>query len=197
MQINQINVHLYNANNGDNDAIKIKNEIDSEFDDTSNFYENSAIGNSYYSTEDDYGGDNDDDDANTTSSFGRRRRNNSSLFSLLHNSTSGRTTLPRKRDRNKKALKCPLCDKQVYKQVYLDAHIRGIHEGQEKPFLCEQCSKAFTRYNQLHVHVQSSHLKNAKFVCEFDGCDAMFKLMTTLETHRKVVHTSKLLLSIY
>ncbi|XP_067635816.1 zinc finger protein 585A-like [Eurosta solidaginis] len=96
----------------------------------------------------------------------------------------------RKRDRNKRVLKCPLCDKQAYKQVYLDAHIRAIHEGHEKPFLCVECQKSYTRYDQLYTHIQSKHCVEQKFICGLVGCDASFESIKTLETHRHVVHTA-------
>ncbi|XP_037931960.1 zinc finger protein 62-like [Teleopsis dalmanni] len=158
---------------------KIKSEIDSEYEEDITFYENNALGTSYDSI-----GDDADDEEHAL----RNGDANSSSILLNASSSPNKYNTSRKRDRNKKSLKCPRCDKQVYKQVYLDAHIRGVHEGHEKPFLCSECQKAFTRYNQLHIHIQSNHILQQKFICGFDGCEATFKMITTLETHKKVVH---------
>ncbi|XP_036318413.1 zinc finger protein 84-like isoform X1 [Rhagoletis pomonella] len=114
----------------------IKTEIDLEYEKKENslFNDNNALDKTYNSISDDA------DDEDRTYSSSRKIR-----------------------DRNKKSLKCPRCDKYVYKQVYLDAHIRGVHEGHEKPFLCLECQKAYTRYDQLHTHIQSHHMYDAVF----------------------------------
>lgn len=36
-------------------------------------------------------------------------------------------------------LACDQCGKQVYKLPYLEAHIRSVHQGYSKPFLCRSC----------------------------------------------------------
>ncbi|XP_054730203.1 gastrula zinc finger protein XlCGF57.1-like [Anastrepha obliqua] len=152
----------------------VKNEIESECEEE----ENNSISD-----------DADDEEhtlRNETNTSRRLRKNVSSTLGVRQRFYGQ----PRKRDRSKKALKCPRCDKQVYKQVYLDAHIRAIHEGYEKPFLCTQCEKAFTRYGQLHTHIESQHLSEDNFSCDFNGCDAVFKSKNTWETHRQVVHTT-------
>ncbi|XP_012158781.1 zinc finger protein 852 [Ceratitis capitata] len=162
----------------------IKHEIDSEYEeeDSSRFYENNALSSSKNSLSDDA-----DDEEHALRNGAANTSSNSPV------TVGGRQRfcgMSRKRDRNKKSLKCPRCDKQVYKKVYLDAHIRAVHEGHEKPFLCLECQKDFTRYEQLHTHIQSKHLIKQSFICGLNGCDAVFKLSNTLETHRQVVHTS-------
>ncbi|XP_002134554.1 zinc finger protein 134 [Drosophila pseudoobscura] len=55
------------------------------------------------------------------------------------------------------SLACDQCGKQVYKLPYLEAHIRSVHQGHAKPFLCRNCDKSFTRYEQLRSHMRNSH----------------------------------------
>ncbi|KAM7349229.1 uncharacterized protein ACRADG_008249 [Cochliomyia hominivorax] len=103
-------------------------------------------------------------------------------------STDGKIVMS-KRDRDRKSLHCNACDKQFYKQVYLDAHVRGTHLGQEKPFQCSNCTKAFTRYNQLFLHIKSKHLEML-FRCDYENCDASFAVAIKLKMHRQVAHNS-------
>lgn len=104
------------------------------------------------------------------------------------NSTDSKIIMT-KRDRDRKSLHCNACDKQFYKQVYLDAHVRGIHMGQEKPFQCSNCTKSFTRYNQLFLHIKSKHLEML-FHCDYENCDATFTVDVKLKKHRQVAHNS-------
>lgn len=184
----ELEIILPNDDNSENSSnVVIKHEIDSEYEeDNSLFYERNALGTADNSISDDA----DDEEhalrngaANTSS----MSLNNSPITVGARQRFCGSS---RKRDRNKKSLKCPRCDKQVYKKVYLDAHIRAVHEGYEKPFLCLECQKDFTRYEHLHTHIQSQHLLKQRFICGLNGCDAVFKLSNTLETHRQVVHTA-------
>ncbi|XP_053949969.1 LOW QUALITY PROTEIN: zinc finger protein 431-like [Anastrepha ludens] len=161
----------------------VKNEIESECDEE----ENNALGTAHNSISDD--ADDEEHTLRNETNTSRRLRKNVSSTVGVRQRFCGQ---PRKRGRSKKALKCPRCDKQVYKQVYLDAHIRAIHEGYEKPFLCTQCEKAFTRYVQLHTHIESQHISEDIFSCDFNGCDAVFKSKNTWETRRQVVHTKML-----
>ncbi|XP_050329025.1 zinc finger protein 287 [Bactrocera neohumeralis] len=179
---------LPNDDNSENSSnIVVKHEIDSEYEeDNSLFYERNALSAADNSISDDA-----DDEEHAL----RNGAANTSSMSLNNSpiTVGGRqrfSASSRKRDRNKKSLKCPRCDKQVYKKVYLDAHIRAVHEGFEKPFLCLECQKDFTRYEHLHTHIQSKHLIKQRFICGLNGCDAVFKLSNTLETHRQVVHTA-------
>lgn len=94
-----------------------------------------------------------------------------------------------KKYRDRKSLHCNTCNKQFYKQVYLDAHVRGTHLGHEKPFLCSNCTKAFTRYNQLFLHIKSTH-KEMLFRCDYENCKASFAVAIKLKMHRQVAHRS-------
>ncbi|KAH8235764.1 hypothetical protein KR032_006758, partial [Drosophila birchii] len=64
------------------------------------------------------------------------------------------TTSPNKK---RTSLACDQCGKQVYKLPYLEAHIRSVHQGYTKPFLCRSCDKCFTRYEQLRSHMRNAH----------------------------------------
>ncbi|KAI8128334.1 hypothetical protein FF38_13796 [Lucilia cuprina] len=104
------------------------------------------------------------------------------------NSSDGKVVMS-KRDRDRKSLHCNDCNKQFYKQVYLDAHVRGTHLGQEKPFQCSNCTKAFTRYNQLFLHIKSKHIEML-FRCDYENCDASFTVAVKLKMHRQIAHNS-------
>lgn len=115
--------------------------------------------------------------------------NNSSPSMYTSDNKTGKYVRSTKRDRNKKSIYCNICNKQFYKQVYLDAHMRGTHMGQEKPFLCSNCPKSFTRYKQLYLHTKSQHIEII-FRCDFQNCDAAFPVAIKLKAHRQVVHNS-------
>ncbi|KAH8288094.1 hypothetical protein KR054_000457, partial [Drosophila jambulina] len=60
-------------------------------------------------------------------------------------------------NKRRAGLACDQCGKQVYKLPYLEAHIRSVHQGYTKPFLCRNCDKCFTRYEQLRSHMRNVH----------------------------------------
>ncbi|KAH8344824.1 hypothetical protein KR067_008275, partial [Drosophila pandora] len=88
-------------------------------------------------------------------------------------------------------LACNECGKQVYKLPYLEAHIRSVHQGHSKPFLCRNCDKSFTRYEQLRSHqrnahpqLQQQHLQELReLICEL--CNRQYSTKNALGEHLK------------
>ncbi|XP_075157272.1 uncharacterized protein LOC142230515 [Haematobia irritans] len=92
-------------------------------------------------------------------------RNSHSPSKNVDNLNMSKSTSPSKQDRNhKKSVYCKFCNKQFYKEFYLDAHIRGVHMGEKEPYRCVLCFKSFTGYNQLYLHKRSKHGKVSKEV---------------------------------
>uniref|UniRef100_A0A1I8NZK6 Protein krueppel n=1 Tax=Stomoxys calcitrans TaxID=35570 RepID=A0A1I8NZK6_STOCA len=102
------------------------------------------------------------------------------------NSNSSLSMSPTKQDRNsKKSVYCTYCNKQFYKEFYLDAHIRGVHMGEKEPFQCLLCFKSFTGYNQLYLHKRSKHGKVAIDVIKHRMNQMKRHLMKPTETNAK------------
>eukprot|EP01083_Nonionella_stella_P267828 904997_1 len=71
-----------------------------------------------------------------------------------------------------KSIKCPYCDKHLWKSN-LERHIR-IHTG-ERPFKCKHpgCEKAYTRNDNLVSHTRV-HTGEKPFKCNYSGCGKAF-----------------------
>ncbi|KAH8408830.1 hypothetical protein KR009_001866, partial [Drosophila setifemur] len=86
-------------------------------------------------------------------------------------------------------LACDQCGKQVYKLPYLEAHIRSVHQGHSKPFLCRSCDKSFTRYEQLRSHMRNVHPQLQQLqelralICEL--CNRQYSTKNALGEHLK------------
>ncbi|XP_033168813.1 zinc finger protein 84 [Drosophila mauritiana] len=87
-------------------------------------------------------------------------------------------------------LACDQCGKQVYKLPYLEAHIRSVHQGYSKPFLCRSCDKCFTRYEQLRSHMRNAHPQLEQLqqelrdlICEL--CNRQYSTKNALGEHLK------------
>ncbi|XP_017004395.2 zinc finger and SCAN domain-containing protein 31 isoform X1 [Drosophila takahashii] len=87
-------------------------------------------------------------------------------------------------------LACDQCGKQVYKLPYLEAHIRSVHQGYTKPFLCRSCDKCFTRYEQLRSHMRNAHPQLEQLqqelrdlICEL--CNRQYSTKNALGEHLK------------
>ena len=59
----------------------------------------------------------------------------------------------------------------------------------EQTFLCEQCSKPFTRKQNLDRH-KKIHIEKAKFVCNV--CEMEFTRNDNLDSHERTVHATNM-----
>ncbi|CAG0896484.1 unnamed protein product [Cyprideis torosa] len=77
---------------------------------------------------------------------------------------------------------CPICHKKLRGgSGNLMNHMKFVH-GNEKPFTCYECSKAFSRSGDLKVH-QKKHTDGKTFVCEV--CDKKFKYQKSRLLHQR------------
>jgi len=93
-------------------------------------------------------------------------------------------------NKRRAGLACDQCGKQVYKLPYLEAHIRSVHQGYSKPFLCRSCDKCFTRYEQLRSHMRNAHPQLEQLqqelrdlICEL--CNRQYSTKNALGEHLK------------
>lgn len=81
---------------------------------------------------------------------------------------------------------CNICNKQVVSKR-LNEHIKTVH-GNEKPFSCKQCIKAFCKPSELKNHMRI-HTGERPFECEI--CHARFSYSHILSRHKKYHEGSK------
>ncbi|CAL4160466.1 unnamed protein product [Meganyctiphanes norvegica] len=80
---------------------------------------------------------------------------------------------------------CDLCTKRFLKPEHLAAH-KLWHAGDEKPYKCTDCDKAFAKVGTLQTH-SLTHSDNRPFICEF--CAKGFKIRDALKQHVKEYHS--------
>ncbi|KAL5278712.1 hypothetical protein ACFFRR_003373 [Megaselia abdita] len=74
---------------------------------------------------------------------------------------------------------CPFCDKKFQKAPNVKTHIKVVH-SLEKPYICEECGKAFKTIGALKEH-KYTHTEECPFQC--GNCDKRFKNRARLKTH--------------
>lgn len=82
---------------------------------------------------------------------------------------------------------CPHCPAILATRATLLAHIK-IHLNLEKKFIWDCCGKGFVSKSYLRFHM-STHAKTKKFICDFSGCESVFKFACSLRLH-KIRHQS-------
>ncbi|XP_055380830.1 zinc finger protein 501-like [Condylostylus longicornis] len=79
--------------------------------------------------------------------------------------------------------KCTFCERLFRKKSQMKTHMR-IHTN-HRPYKCELCSSAFTVAANLKNHIVYKHTDDKPFVCEYEGCNAKFKLYNLKKQHEK------------
>lgn len=74
---------------------------------------------------------------------------------------------------------CPFCEKKFQKAPNVKTHIKVVHST-EKPYICEECGKAFKTIGALKEH-KYTHTEECPFQCS--SCDKTFKNRARLKTH--------------
>lgn len=74
---------------------------------------------------------------------------------------------------------CSFCDKKFTRPVTVQAHIKSVHHG-ERPFICEECGKAFGTKGSLKDH-QIIHSDERPFQCPH--CPKKFKTTARLKVN--------------
>lgn len=95
---------------------------------------------------------------------------------------------------------CDECGKKFKNEVYLDRHVKQVHESHAWEFECDQCDKRFEYRAGLIGHIKSTHntpipakyvkAEQAKdFAC--GDCGKRFANVRGLKAHREAMHVTK------
>ena len=76
---------------------------------------------------------------------------------------------------------CKLCSKSFCSQYIVDCHVKSVHMGQKKSYLCSYCGKKFTTKHSLQEHV-NAHSGIKPHVCEI--CGKGFSYDSALRDHK-------------
>jgi hypothetical protein len=87
--------------------------------------------------------------------------------------------------RKKKLFICPICKKELKKNIGLKQHIQFVHE-KLRPFMCHICKKEFVLNGDLKRHITTVHEKQKPFKCL--TCEKEFGQKSVLKKHTNTVH---------
>lgn len=98
-----------------------------------------------------------------------------------------KNSAPRKTKKVRRTRKyaCDMCIRRFMTEEDLEAHILK-HDGDDKPFKCTECDKAFTLKSGLKQH-SFTHFEGKPFYC--DLCARGFKWKSAYERHQKDYHS--------
>ncbi|OWF52865.1 Zinc finger protein 829 [Mizuhopecten yessoensis] len=82
---------------------------------------------------------------------------------------------------------CGMCEKTFSSHYVLKCHIKSIHYGENRTYLCPVCGKSFTTKHSLNMH-QNVHSGSRPFTCNI--CGKSFTYDSALRDH-KFVHSGK------
>ncbi|KAH9487515.1 hypothetical protein Btru_073836 [Bulinus truncatus] len=81
----------------------------------------------------------------------------------------------------KTKVSCEMCSKSFCNRYILECHIKDVHLGQKKSYLCSTCGKSFTTKHSLAEHT-NAHTGVKPHICEH--CGKSFSYESALRDHR-------------
>uniref|UniRef100_A0A336LZM2 CSON005096 protein n=1 Tax=Culicoides sonorensis TaxID=179676 RepID=A0A336LZM2_CULSO len=94
-----------------------------------------------------------------------------------------RVKLPR--TQNRRTI-CHVCSEEV-SLVNIKSHLLIHENGEQNPYVCNECGKRFVRLTSLHAHLIKSHFRSlAKFKC--DKCPRAFLSKSDMDRHLYSIH---------
>ena len=82
----------------------------------------------------------------------------------------------------KKPMECLVCGEVAKNMMVMEEHVQ-IHVGDDKPFKCKKCEKAYSEHDALQRHTKI-HTVAKSYAC--DQCDLRFRYPNVLNKHMRV-----------
>jgi transposase-like protein len=90
--------------------------------------------------------------------------------------------------KEKKSLKCSLCDIEFSKKIEMSRHNVSVHD-EKNPYLCFICGAGFLTNNRLTKHIKALHDGEKPYKCNI--CENRYSEKDTLKKHVANVHERK------